>query len=136
MNISKKKLLISLTNIKKSNEVISRKEKRKGNFEIAISFKVNTLIKAGVELREVSFAVTFSWVHGVFASVRRFFDQVFPAYSRHLILSFSLAFLPRLTFLLSSSKRSQHREQPSIYENCPTSRDSNEMEFMRELARK
>lgn len=31
MNISKKKLLISLTNIKKSNEVISRKEKRKGN---------------------------------------------------------------------------------------------------------
>lgn len=116
MNIFK--FLISLTNIKRKNEVMSSKKfeitiliisieqneyfknerneviskKKKVMLEIAISFKVNTLIKAGSELNEVSFAVTFSWVHGMFASVRRFSTK----FSPHILATCSLVRLPVL----------------------------------------
>lgn len=114
MNIFK--FLISLTNIKRKNEVMSSKKfeitiliisieqneyfknerneviskKKKIIFEITISFKVNTLIKAGSELNEVSFAVTFSWVHGMFASVRRFSTK----FSPRILATCSLVRLP------------------------------------------
>lgn len=116
MNIFK--FLISLTNIKRKNEVMSSKKfkitiliisieqneyfknerneviskKKKIIFEITISFKVNTLIKAGSELNEVSFAVTFSWVHGMFASVRRFSTK----FSPRILATCSLVRLPVL----------------------------------------
>lgn len=116
MNIFK--FLISLTNIKRKNEVMSSKKfeitiliisieqneyfknerneviskKKKVMLEIAISFKVNTLIKAGSELNEVSFAVTFSWVHGMFASVRRFSTK----FSPRILATCSLVRLPVL----------------------------------------
>lgn len=116
MNIFK--FLISLTNIKRKNEVMSSKKfeitiliisieqneyfknkrneviskKKKIIFEITISFKVNTLIKASSELNEVSFAVTFSWVHGMFASVRRFSTK----FSPRILATCSLVRLPVL----------------------------------------